>query len=163
MPSDPLSRRERQIMDVIYARGQATAAEVTVSSVAMVGRSHVPRRIAMAPTADVRPTPAADLTAVRRVLTAKRAQLAASLGADAPGDLDGIAGTRGETEHLSVSEQRDVDLAIGSMHRKALNEIEQALARLDQGAYGLCVVCQAPIPPERLEAIPEAAVCVRCG
>jgi predicted transcriptional regulator len=27
--SDPLSRRERQIMDVIYARGQATAAEVT--------------------------------------------------------------------------------------------------------------------------------------
>jgi BlaI family transcriptional regulator, penicillinase repressor len=27
-PPDPLSRRERQIMDVIYARGQATAAEV---------------------------------------------------------------------------------------------------------------------------------------
>jgi len=27
-PSDPLSRRERQIMDIIYARGQATAAEV---------------------------------------------------------------------------------------------------------------------------------------
>jgi predicted transcriptional regulator len=27
-PSDPLSRRERQIMDVIYAQGQATAAEV---------------------------------------------------------------------------------------------------------------------------------------
>jgi predicted transcriptional regulator len=30
-PSDPLSRRERQIMDVIYARGQATAAEVTAA------------------------------------------------------------------------------------------------------------------------------------
>ena len=28
-PSDPLSRRERQIMDIIYARGQATAAEVS--------------------------------------------------------------------------------------------------------------------------------------
>jgi predicted transcriptional regulator len=28
-PTDPLSRRERQIMDIIYARGQATAAEVT--------------------------------------------------------------------------------------------------------------------------------------
>ena len=27
--SDPLSRRERQIMDILYARGQATAAEVT--------------------------------------------------------------------------------------------------------------------------------------
>ena len=29
--SDPLSRRERQIMDIIYARGQATAAEVTAA------------------------------------------------------------------------------------------------------------------------------------
>jgi RNA polymerase-binding transcription factor DksA len=117
----------------------------------------------MAPTTDVRSTPTAELTAVRAVLTAKRAQLAASVVAEPPGDLDGIAGTRGETEHLSVSEQRDVDLAIGSMHRKALHDIEQALARLDDGSYGLCVACRAPIPPERLEAIPEAAVCVRCG
>jgi predicted transcriptional regulator len=30
-PSDQLSRRERQIMDVIYSRGQATAAEVTAA------------------------------------------------------------------------------------------------------------------------------------
>jgi predicted transcriptional regulator len=30
-PADPLSRRERQIMDIIYARGQATAAEVTAA------------------------------------------------------------------------------------------------------------------------------------
>lgn len=30
-PSEQLSRRERQIMDVIYARGQATAAEVTAA------------------------------------------------------------------------------------------------------------------------------------
>ena len=30
-PTDPLSRRERQIMDIIYARGQATAAEVTAA------------------------------------------------------------------------------------------------------------------------------------
>jgi predicted transcriptional regulator len=29
--TDPLSRRERQIMDIIYARGQATAAEVTAA------------------------------------------------------------------------------------------------------------------------------------
>jgi predicted transcriptional regulator len=28
---DPLSRRERQIMDIIYTRGQATAAEVTAA------------------------------------------------------------------------------------------------------------------------------------
>jgi BlaI family transcriptional regulator, penicillinase repressor len=30
-PPDQLSRRERQIMDIIYARGQATAAEVTAA------------------------------------------------------------------------------------------------------------------------------------
>ena len=30
-PTDPLSRRERQIMDIIYGRGQATAAEVVAA------------------------------------------------------------------------------------------------------------------------------------
>jgi BlaI family transcriptional regulator, penicillinase repressor len=29
--ADPLSRRERQIMDIVYARGQVTAAEVTAA------------------------------------------------------------------------------------------------------------------------------------
>ncbi len=42
-----------------------------------------------------------------------------------------------------------------------LTEIEQALERLDNGAYGKCVVCGQPIPEKRLEAIPWAARCIK--
>lgn len=100
---------------------------------------------------------------VRSALVGKRRQLVDSLGGELVTDAGLLAGSRGETEHLSASEQRDMSVAIGSMQRKALVEVEAALARLDAGTYGTCEGCGLSIPPERLEAIPEAAVCVRCG
>jgi len=39
-------------------------------------------------------------------------------------------------------------------------QVEQALARLDAGTYGICVDCGQPIPDARLEVRPEAARCV---
>lgn len=41
-------------------------------------------------------------------------------------------------------------------------EIDRALAKVEAGTYGLCDGCGQPIAPERLEALPWAAVCVRC-
>ena len=38
----------------------------------------------------------------------------------------------------------------------------QALQRIDDGRYGLCVVCGNAIPEKRLEAIPWAARDVKC-
>ena len=40
--------------------------------------------------------------------------------------------------------------------------IIEALRRLDDGIYGLCVDCRRPVPDGRLEAKPEAARCVTC-
>ncbi len=47
--------------------------------------------------------------------------------------------------------------------RQRLEEIEQAVRRLDVGNYGRCEGCGDDIPPERLEARPAARVCVRCA
>lgn len=44
----------------------------------------------------------------------------------------------------------------------ALVAVEQALDRLAAGTYGLCQTCGRQIPFERLEAIPDTKVCVRC-
>jgi RNA polymerase-binding transcription factor DksA len=46
--------------------------------------------------------------------------------------------------------------------RRQLAETEDALARLDDGTYGLCGACGQPIRPERLEILPAAALCVAC-
>jgi RNA polymerase-binding transcription factor DksA len=46
--------------------------------------------------------------------------------------------------------------------RAALADAELALRRFHVGTYGICEVCRAPIPFERLEAIPHARRCVAC-
>jgi DnaK suppressor protein len=43
-----------------------------------------------------------------------------------------------------------------------LEAIDQALQRVERGTYGFCEHCGEPIDPARLEAVPEAAFCVRC-
>lgn len=55
---------------------------------------------------------------------------------------------------------------VGALVRQAQDHLEQvdaALARLDDGTYGLCAVCGCPIPAERLEVRPSAATCVACA
>ncbi|AUG30929.1 MULTISPECIES: TraR/DksA C4-type zinc finger protein [Microbacterium] len=42
-------------------------------------------------------------------------------------------------------------------------EVDAALARVDAGTYGVCVVCGAPIAPGRLEARPMATTCIACA
>lgn len=42
------------------------------------------------------------------------------------------------------------------------SQVLDALRRLDEGTYGLCVICGTALPEGRLEARPEAARCVEC-
>ena len=64
-------------------------------------------------------------------------------------DADGVL----ERELAEVGEARA---------REAIAEVEHALRRLEDGEYGLCEACGAPVPFERLEAVPSARFCVRC-
>ena len=43
-----------------------------------------------------------------------------------------------------------------------LRRISSALARIDQGTYGECQVCGAPIDSERLKVMPDAPLCMPC-
>ena len=44
----------------------------------------------------------------------------------------------------------------------AIEAIRGALVKLDAGYYGVCEMCEGPIPFERLDAIPSVRHCVRC-
>ena len=46
--------------------------------------------------------------------------------------------------------------------RDQLAEVEHALHKFDHGTYGLCDICGQPIEPARLEALPQANLCLSC-
>ena len=50
---------------------------------------------------------------------------------------------------------RDRELAL-------LQKIEEALAKIDNGTFGLCENCEEPIDVKRLDARPVAELCIRC-
>jgi len=53
-------------------------------------------------------------------------------------------------------------LAIESRLQSLLDEVEHALAKFDEGTYGSCDACRKPIGLERLEALPQAHLCLKC-
>jgi RNA polymerase-binding transcription factor DksA len=57
--------------------------------------------------------------------------------------------------------ERELDLARVAMLEARLAQIDDALARLKQGAYGRCQVCGKPIPDERLEVMPDTPYCLQ--
>ncbi len=61
--------------------------------------------------------------------------------------------------NLAESDRAEAILAAAKARRVLVTE---ALRRLDEGSYGLCVDCGKDVPGGRLEAKPEAARCVTC-
>lgn len=59
--------------------------------------------------------------------------------------------------------QDEVAEALRVAAMTALLEIEAAIVRMEAGTYGACTNCSQHIPPERLEILPMAALCMRCA
>lgn len=106
-----------------------------------------------------------DPVAVRAALEEQRSELLASapdVDAEVFRTRSDVSDGSGETEHLVVAEQKDMTARVDALTERAVAEIDEALARLDAGTYGLCTDCGRPIPAERLEAVPAAATCLDC-
>lgn len=61
-----------------------------------------------------------------------------------------------------TSEEVETHAALISGAEEKLRNLDEALTRLEEGRYGICLGCRLPIPLERLRAIPFAAYCVDC-
>jgi DnaK suppressor protein len=55
-----------------------------------------------------------------------------------------------------------VRLALKQTDSKLLRAIEEAIHRIDNGTYGICMECENEIAPARLEAVPWTRVCIDC-
>ncbi len=110
------------------------------------------------------------LEEVRELLVADRAiyqEQATSLRAEAdslalerePGDVqfDEESGEGG-----TVTVDRERNLALSGQATLAVEEIDDALSRVNDKTYGYCERCFQPIPKPRLRALPYARLCVAC-
>jgi len=63
------------------------------------------------------------------------------------------------TETLELEKR----LALENRIRQDLTKVEHALDKIQKGTYGLCDNCGKPIDPKRLEALPQASLCMDCA
>ena len=65
-----------------------------------------------------------------------------------------------EAQELNIARPQ---VTLDQRSRSELAEIDDALARIERGEYGLCETCGEPIGTERLLAIPSALQCLECA
>jgi DnaK suppressor protein len=58
--------------------------------------------------------------------------------------------------------EREKSMGMEQTLRTHLDQVEHALARVEEGTYGTCENCGRPIPKSRLDAMPEATLCINC-
>jgi RNA polymerase-binding transcription factor DksA len=57
----------------------------------------------------------------------------------------------------------EMNLARKNELSSRIEELEEALAKLEEGTYGICENCGKPIDPERLEILPTTKLCAECA
>jgi DnaK suppressor protein len=62
-----------------------------------------------------------------------------------------------------VAAEQGENRALVNHLAETLEDVERALAKLDEGTYGACESCGRPIGEARLEAMPAARYCIECA
>ena len=77
-------------------------------------------------------------------------------------DLSGDVGLDDESADAGTATfEREKDLSIEQNVLDLLQKIEHALARMDQGTYGICARCGKPIEKARIKALPYVDLCIK--
>lgn len=96
----------------------------------------------------------------RKELIAALAQLGASVNYAKGKGASNLLNDRGEVAMESFELERF--LALKRQMMSQLYGVEDALQRFDKGGYGLCEDCGQSLDPARLEALPQAKLCLSC-
>ena len=95
-------------------------------------------------------------------LRAKKAEIDDQMGQleARPDDQGSISFGKRVGEGTSMAVDRLSQVAVHDKLQVTLADVDRAMAKLEDGTYGLCDVCGKPIGEGRLEALPWAVLCV---
>ena len=102
-----------------------------------------------------------NLKRYRDVLERKRDEILAAAPARTPATEPGSK----SGDWIDQSSQENdvhVRLALKQTDHKLFRAIEDAIHRVDQGTYGICIECENEIAAARLDAVPWTRVCIEC-
>ena len=99
----------------------------------------------------------------RRLLLTDLRRRARLVGDDQAAAIDAADDGAKESADLSLRDViEELALKLGERESQMVADIDQALMRLDEGSYGLCVRCGKTIDERRLEAVPAARYDATC-
>ena len=59
--------------------------------------------------------------------------------------------------------EREMNMALRRRARRKVRSLQEALTRFEEGTYGICEMCGREIGAQRLEALPQARLCIECA
>lgn len=77
--------------------------------------------------------------------------------------VDNNADDEHDPEGSTIAFERAQVAALAAQARAHLDDLDRAVARLDQGTYAVCERCGSPITAERLSARPATRTCIDCA
>jgi DnaK suppressor protein len=104
---------------------------------------------------------ARDLQRYKELLLEKRRELWSVQGDAAR--VPAAGGSEGDLiDQANADAEAEVQIRLHHTDARLLRAIEEALARIKQGTFGVCQTCQQPISKARLEAVPWTRLCREC-
>ncbi|MBM3754642.1 MAG: TraR/DksA family transcriptional regulator [Acidobacteria bacterium] len=101
----------------------------------------------------------AEMKSYKKILLAKEAELVGALR-----NREGIEIEKSPDALDEVQRAAERELAIRTLDRESshLRSVRAALARIEDGSFGVCLYCEEDISPKRLNAVPWAPFCIGC-
>lgn len=104
-----------------------------------------------------------NLKSMKKQLEEKRVQLLKGVSrAREMGVVETESGAPDIADRATSAFEREFSLSLSENEGSILRLIDEALARIENGRYGMCVHCEQAIELPRLQAIPWARHCIAC-
>ncbi|TKB09362.1 RNA polymerase-binding protein DksA [Desulforhopalus sp. IMCC35007] len=98
----------------------------------------------------------------RKQLEAKKQEIMDEAGRTLNEMTDQTSNVPDPNDRATIESGRSFELRIRDRERKLLSKIDEAIARIEDGSFGICEACDEEIGLKRLEARPVTTLCIDC-
>ena len=103
-----------------------------------------------------------EMAQFKKLLTQKRTEILNKVNAQKERDADSEVIVGDEIDTASQNSEKEMYFELAANDKITLNDINDALAKIEKGTYGKCECCGREIPMERIKAISWVRYCIQC-